>query len=170
MKDIQKYQRISVIGISGSGKSVFARKLGEKTGLPVYHMDSLFWSENWRERPEKDWQKDEEEILDKPQWILEGYIDGDWPKRLKRSEATIWLDPPGFVCAWNSLKRSVKYARKPRPELPAGCTDDFDPSYFWTILRRKERADILKALGSAKPDNLVIFKSHKEARNFLKTL
>lgn len=44
--------RIAIIGISASGKSVFARELAGKTGLPLIHMDQLFWTGNWQEIPE----------------------------------------------------------------------------------------------------------------------
>jgi adenylate kinase family enzyme len=40
-------QRVLVLGSSGSGKSTFARKLGEITGLPVVHIDQLFWEPGW---------------------------------------------------------------------------------------------------------------------------
>jgi adenylate kinase family enzyme len=39
--------RILVIGCSGAGKSVFALALGARTGLPVVHIDQLFWLPGW---------------------------------------------------------------------------------------------------------------------------
>ena len=42
-------QRVMIIGCGGSGKSTLARQLGEKTGLPVVHLDRIFWSPgNWQ--------------------------------------------------------------------------------------------------------------------------
>lgn len=40
-------KRVLVIGGNGSGKSTFSRKLGKKTGLPVVHLDKIFWRGNW---------------------------------------------------------------------------------------------------------------------------
>lgn len=39
--------KIAVIGYSGSGKSTLSRKLGEKYGLPVLHIDAVEFKPNW---------------------------------------------------------------------------------------------------------------------------
>ena len=36
-------KRIMIIGGAGSGKSSLARALGDITGLPVVHIDTLYW-------------------------------------------------------------------------------------------------------------------------------
>ena len=36
-------KKIIIIGCPGSGKSTFARRLHDVTGLPIYHLDNLFW-------------------------------------------------------------------------------------------------------------------------------
>jgi adenylate kinase family enzyme len=36
-------RRVLVIGISGAGKSTFARELAARIGLPLIHLDKEFW-------------------------------------------------------------------------------------------------------------------------------
>jgi adenylate kinase family enzyme len=49
-------KRILVIGSSGSGKSTFARRLGELLSLEVIHLDRLFRSSGWIETPKNEWR------------------------------------------------------------------------------------------------------------------
>src|SRR5688572_11642762 len=39
--------KVLVIGPGGAGKSTFANALGERTGLPVIHLDALYWRPGW---------------------------------------------------------------------------------------------------------------------------
>ena len=48
-------KKILVIGSGGSGKSTFSRRLGEKLGLPVVHLDQLYWRPGWVETPKVEW-------------------------------------------------------------------------------------------------------------------
>jgi adenylate kinase family enzyme len=43
-------QRVMIVGQPGSGKSTLARKLGQRTGLPVIHIDTIHWQPGWVER------------------------------------------------------------------------------------------------------------------------
>jgi adenylate kinase family enzyme len=36
-------QRILVMGPPGCGKSTLARHIGERYGLPVFHLDQAYW-------------------------------------------------------------------------------------------------------------------------------
>mgnify|MGYP000369564906 CR=1 FL=1 len=38
-----KYRRICILGNSGAGKSTLAAALGDVSGLPVVHLDRIFW-------------------------------------------------------------------------------------------------------------------------------
>ena len=43
-------KRVMIIGQPGSVKSTLARFLGERTGLPVVHIDKIHWKPGWNER------------------------------------------------------------------------------------------------------------------------
>lgn len=123
-------KRISIIGISGSGKSVFSRIVAEKTKLPLFHMDQLFWKGNWEEIPEQEYLAEHQKLIQKDRWIIEGYIDEKMSDRLKRSDVVIFLDYPGWFCAWRVLKRWFVHRKQSRPELPREAVERLKTRFF----------------------------------------
>ena len=94
--------RVMVIGCGGAGKSTLARKLGEKTGRPVVHLDQIWWAPgNWQhlEKPEFDERLLAE--LEKPRWIVDGNFNRTIELRLERCDTVIYLDYPRLVCLKN---------------------------------------------------------------------
>ena len=58
-------KRIAIIGVNASGKSVFARQLAERTGLPLFHMDNLFWKGSWEAVPEEGYLAEEKKLVER---------------------------------------------------------------------------------------------------------
>ena len=50
-------RRVIVTGLAGSGKSTFSISLAAKTGLPVIHLDLLFWKPGWVAPSETEWRE-----------------------------------------------------------------------------------------------------------------
>ena len=167
----QTMKKICILGISGAGKTHFARKLADKTKLPLHHMDQLFWAEGWRPVADDKWQRKEEGIVKQDQWIIEGYIDSDHCGRLTQADHIIFLDYSGLRCAMNGLKRWLAYRNKTRPEMAEDCTETLDLKFIWTMLRRKERPEIIKALKTVSSQNKIItLNTPSDAKKWLKTV
>ena len=101
-------ERIAIIGCGGSGKSTLARELGRKTGLPVVHLDRIFWSPgNWQHLSREEFDALLITEVDQPHWILDGNYDRTMEVRLQRCDTVIyldyneWLDPEFFRWLWN---------------------------------------------------------------------
>lgn len=150
------FNRISIIGISGSGKSVLGRILAAKTRLPLVHMDQLFWKGNWQEVPEAEYLAQHAQLVQQDQWIIEGYIDQKMSDRLQRSDLILFLDYPGWFCCWRVVVRWLKHRRRSRPELPPEALERLKGEFLWRVWRRKERAGIEQALHKVETEKLVI--------------
>lgn len=50
-------RRIFVTGNAGSGKSTYAKRLGETLNLPVHGLDAIVWQSGWRKTPPEEKQK-----------------------------------------------------------------------------------------------------------------
>ena len=56
-------KRVAIIGSGGAGKSTLARALGAKTGLPVVHLDRLYWQAGWVAVSNEVWLERQHELL-----------------------------------------------------------------------------------------------------------
>ena len=109
-------QRIMIIGSGGSGKTTLARQLGEKTGLPVVHLDQIWWSPgNWKHLEREKFDVLLQKELEKPQWILDGNFNRTIEARLAVCDTVIYLDYPRIVCLKN---RRCGFDVKVITELP----------------------------------------------------
>lgn len=120
---------------SGAGKSTFARRLGEQFGLPVYHLDVLFWKPGWVESSTDEFAAAQLEVVKKPTWIIEGNYTDTYPLRQARADTLIYLDVSLGLSLWRVVARRVRYRQKTRPDMASGCPEKLDPSFLWFILR-----------------------------------
>ena len=166
-------ERVMIIGCGGAGKSTLARKLGEKTGLPVVHLDQIWWAPgHWQhiEKPEFDEKLALE--LAKPQWILDGNFNRTIEARLEACDTIIYLDYPRLICIKNWLGRVIKNWGHARPDMTEGCTEWIDPEFvkwIWNF-NRNNRARYYDILNNARDKQVFILKSRRQAERFLKSL
>ena len=65
-------KKIIVIGCPGSGKSTFSRALHNKTGIPLYHLDMMYWNSNKTTVEKFIFLERLSEALQKSEWIIDG--------------------------------------------------------------------------------------------------
>ena len=123
-------KRVVVIGSGGSGKSTFSRELGQITGLPVVHLDKLFWHPNWTRTPEDEWHEIVRRECQAPEWIMDGNFGGTRRIRMQAADTVILLDLPRWLCMYRILKRTILYRRGSRPDMADGCSERFDPEFI----------------------------------------
>ena len=166
-------ERVMIIGCGGAGKSTLARKLGEKTGLPVVHLDQIYWRPgNWQhlEREEFDCLLMTE--LDKPRWILDGNFNRTMELRLERCDSVIYLDINRVQCILGWLKRVITNWGTARPDMAPGCNEWFDPEFgkwIWNF-NKQNRERYLKLLGQQMDKKIYILKKRRQVKRFLESL
>lgn len=131
-----------IVGGSGSGKSTLARRLGDKLGLPVYHMDrEVHWLPGWVERPKIEKAPLVEAIVALDAWVFEGGHSTTYDMRLARADKLIWTDAPLLLRLWRVTWRSVRDLGQTRPDLAENCPETLrNLPEFWRYLwvnRRK---------------------------------
>ena len=165
-------EKVLIIGCSGAGKSTLARTMAEKTGLPLIHLDKLFWRENWQHISRDEFDVLLQQELEKEQWILDGNYDRTLTVRLRYCDTVLYLDYPRWQCLLGVIKRVVTTYGKVRPDMSDGCPERFDWEFMkWIWNYNKEhRAELYRILGETENVQVVVLKNRKAGKAFLKNL
>lgn len=91
-------EKILIIGCSGSGKSTLAVALGEKLGLPVVHLDQLWWKEGWRNVTREEFDSRLAMAMNMDGWIIDGNYSRTMEMRLAKCDTVIYLDFNRWAC------------------------------------------------------------------------
>lgn len=159
---------ILIVGISGTGKSRFAKLLSEKLNLPVVNLDSIFWKENWVEEDETTVEQMIAKEIAKERWIIEGYIEPLSRQRVEAVDTVIYLDYLGYQAARGGLARMLKHSKTPRPEMPKGNVDKLSYKFLKSLYRRDERSEIERAIKGY--DNVIRLKNRPATKRYLALL
>ena len=65
-------QRVLILGRGGAGKTTFARRLAEITGLPNIELDSHFWQPDLTPLSAQAWLQRQEQLMASTGWIMDG--------------------------------------------------------------------------------------------------
>jgi adenylate kinase family enzyme len=67
------YKRISVVGTTGSGKSILARKLASRMQLPYVELDAFHWGPNWTHCSDEEMRQRVDRATRGDAWVVNGY-------------------------------------------------------------------------------------------------
>ena len=166
-------QRILIIGSSGAGKSTLSRKLHQKLGIPLIHLDQHYWQSGWVEPPKPEWNKRVAKLVEAPQWIMDGNFGSSLPIRLPRADTVILLNYPTWLCILRVFQRYARYLGKTRPDMGPNCPEQFDWEFLHYIygFKKKHLPRALKNMEEyGAHTHKIILSSPRATRRFLRGL
>lgn len=157
-------EKIIVIGGSGSGKSTFARKLAEATGLPLYHLDNVFWNEDKTHVSREVFDRRLDVILGYDRYIIDGEYGRTIGRRIAAADTIFFFDIP----LKERLAGAVSRIGTVRPDIP-WVEEELDPGFEKWIrdYDTDQRPETLSLLEKYKEKEIIIFKSRAEADDFI---
>lgn len=109
-------RRISVVGLSGSGKTTVARQLAGLVSAPHVELDALHWvNPGWVEPPDEEFHAAVEKALAGDDWVVEGNYRSARAVYWARVEMLVWLDLPLWLTTWRALWRSLRRVGSSEP-------------------------------------------------------
>lgn len=159
--------KILVIGSPGSGKSYFSKQLSKITSIPVFHLDLLYWNENWVPTPAPEFDSKLKEIMEQSEWIIDGNFQRTLEMRLKEANLVYFLDLPVEVC----VKAEKERRGIPRSDFPSFLNEGEDPEFVNYIREfpQKNKPIILELIKKSNV-KVITIKSREEMDKYLEDL
>ena len=165
LPDAVKMKRILVIGCPGAGKSTFARKLRDLTGLPLYYLDRIYHRTDRTTVSREEFDAALHKIMETDRWIIDGNYQRTLEMRLKECDTVFFLDYPLELCLGGAASR-IGTVREDMPWVES----ELDPEFRQYILDfpKEQLPEICKLLDMYKNDRkIMIFHSREEADEWL---
>ena len=161
--------RIMVIGCPGSGKSRLSIALHQRTGIPLYHLDMMYWNADRTTVDKAEFRRRLREVLETDEWIIDGNYGSTMEMRLQACDTVIFLDYPVEVCLDGVRARRGK----PRPDMPwIEGENEEDPEFIDFIRRYREesRPRVLELLRQYRDREIHVFLDRSAADELLARL
>lgn len=161
------YKRVAVIGCPGGGKSTFSRALRDRVGLPLYHLDAIYWRDDRTHLSREEFYPLMQEIIAREEWIMDGNYNATLEWRISACDLLIFLDYPAEVCL-EGVRARRGQKRSDMPWVEEG--DDQEFLEFIRAFETESKPRILELIGGYPDKAVVVFRTREEADRYLDTL
>ena len=157
-------KKVIVIGCPGSGKSTVSRALHNKTGIPLYHLDMMYWNADKTTVEKSVFLERLSAVLEKDAWIIDGNYGSTMELRMAACDTVIFLDYPLEVCLDGIKERRGK----PRSDMPwIETEEDAEFVEFIKNYNEQQKPKVIELLEKYGDKNIVILRSREQADAFL---
>jgi len=157
-------KKVIVIGCPGSGKSTFARALHNKTGIPLYHLDMMYWNADKTTVEKSVFRQRLSAVLEQDEWIIDGNYGSTMELRMAACDTVIFLDYPLDVCLDGIRERRGKQ----RNDMPwIETEEDAEFIEFIKSYNEQQKPKVLELLEKYSDKNIIILRSREQADAFL---
>ena len=157
-------KKVIVIGCPGSGKSTVSRALRNKTGIPLYHLDMMYWNADKTTVEKSIFLERLSAVLEKNEWIIDGNYGSTMELRMAACDTVIFLDYPLDVCLDGIKERRGK----PRSDMPwIETEEDAEFIEFIKNYNEQQKPKVLELLKKYSCKNIIILGSREQADAFL---
>ncbi len=164
-----------ILGPSGTGKTTICRILGDKLGLKILHLDSVYWEKDWHNIDKEEFDETMKTFFKKHRkWVMDGNYTNNrhFQYRLDLADTIILLDFGLRVSLKGIHERALKFKHRSRSDMAEGCIEGIDQEFLQYVAFYKDKGRYVKAIIKQYENKkkVLIFKSRKEVHEWLATL
>ncbi len=160
--------KVIVVGSAGAGKSVFSRRLSQKTGLPLIHLDMVWHKPDKTHITRAEFDEFLVQCFQEKKWIMDGDYSRTYETRFEHADTIFFLDYPMEICL-EGIRQRVGQKREDMPWI-ADCLDDFLVQSVENY-RNNEREKIYELIERYRASrNIIVFHNRDEADQYLDNL
>ena len=157
-------KKVMVIGCPGAGKSYFSKQLSILWGLPLYHMDCLYWNKDRTCISRNELVEKLQNIMQNDCWLIDGNYNATMEMRMESADTVIYLDYSTEQCIEGISER----VGKERDDIP-WVEGQLDEEFLQFVQKFRENSkpaieQLLKKYGSKE---ILRFHTRKDADQFL---
>ena len=159
-------KKIIVIGCPGSGKSTFSKSLHNVTGIPLFHLDMMFWNGDKTTVEKSVFLERLLKVIQNSEWIIDGNYGATMDLRMQACDTIVFLDYPLDVCL-NGIKERRGKPRTDMPWIENEGEEDIEFMEFIKNYNAESRPKVMKLLDKYSHKDIYIFNNRDEADKFL---
>lgn len=103
-------RRVSVVGVSGSGKSSLGRRLAAAMGVQYLELDAIFHQPDWAEPPRDEFRQRVGHAIEEQGWVVDGNYGAVRDLVWAAADTVVWLDMPRHVVMRRVICRTIARA------------------------------------------------------------
>jgi adenylate kinase family enzyme len=161
-------KKVLIMGCPGSGKARLAVRVGQITGLDVYHIKDDRFSERHTGEEVRAWREAVQKIVDRDGWVIEGTQSITYDIRIQRADTVLFVKQKPLTCLMKFIKKSFR-ERKSLDAYRLRLTKDM----FRKIMAyRKLRVPLINELIEKNKTHLdvVFFEDEDQINRYLENL
>lgn len=158
-----------IIGSPRSGKSTFARKLRDKSGLPLFYLDMIKHKPDRTEILREEFNIKLAEIIKMSEWIIDGNYQRTLEVRMEKADTIILFDLPTEVCL-DGAKARIGTKREDLPWIETEETFEGEFKQWIEDFSEKQLPEIYSLLEKYRDKEIVVFRSREDADVFISLL
>jgi hypothetical protein len=108
------------VGNTASGKSHLAVRIGQVLGVPVHHLDQVYWRADWTHAGRDEFLAAQRDLIGQESWVIDGcFAEHGLRDRFAAADMVVFLDVP----AWSCVRRAAARRGAGHDGLAEGADD-----------------------------------------------